>query len=135
MDHPEDVEGLVWVDPSTEDGLFTMFQGRSVTIASLTAEQLLTTLRTSSSIPIPRRSPQTGAPVDRLPPALYQLRIKRDQRLIASFPSSMAADIVRESSEGERAALSETAQRPERAEQFDALYPGGRPDKRTGYDR
>ena len=56
-------------------------------------------------MPIPPRSPQTGAPFDRLPLELYQLRIKIDQRLIASFPPSVSADIVRESSEGQRAAL------------------------------
>jgi pimeloyl-ACP methyl ester carboxylesterase len=46
-----------------------------------------------------------GAPFDRLPGDLYQLRIKLDQRLIDSYPSSVSADIVRESSEGQRAML------------------------------
>jgi pimeloyl-ACP methyl ester carboxylesterase len=105
LDYPDDVVGLVLVDPSTEDGLFTMFQGQGVTIASLTAEQLRSTLPANSPVPIPRRSPQGGAPFDRLPPELYHLRIKLDQRLIDSFPSTVSPDIVRESSEGERAAL------------------------------
>jgi pimeloyl-ACP methyl ester carboxylesterase len=105
LDYPEEVAGLVLVDPSTEDGLFTMLQGKGVTIASLTAEQLRSTLPTSGSVPIPRRSPQTGVPFDRLPPELYRLRIKLDQRLIDSFPSAVPAEIVRESSEGERVAL------------------------------
>jgi pimeloyl-ACP methyl ester carboxylesterase len=56
-------------------------------------------------MPVPSRSPQTGAPFDRLPPDLYQLRVKLDQRLIASAAASIAADVVRESSEGQRAAL------------------------------
>jgi pimeloyl-ACP methyl ester carboxylesterase len=30
LDHAEDVTGLVLVDPSTEDGLFTMFEGKGV---------------------------------------------------------------------------------------------------------
>jgi pimeloyl-ACP methyl ester carboxylesterase len=103
LEHPGDVVGLVLVDPSSEDRLFTMFQQRAVPIGSLTAEQLQTTLPTGSTS-IPRRAPQTGPPFDQLPPDLYQLRVKIDQRLIASFPSSVSADIVSESSEGQRAA-------------------------------
>jgi pimeloyl-ACP methyl ester carboxylesterase len=104
LEHPGDVIGLVFVDPSTEDRLFTMYQQRAVLIASLTAEQLLSTLPTSS-VNVPSRQPQTGAPFDRLPMDLYQLRVKIDQRLIASMPASVSAEIVRESSEGQRAAL------------------------------
>jgi pimeloyl-ACP methyl ester carboxylesterase len=105
LDHAEDVAGLVLVDPSTEDGLFTMFEGKDVAIASLSAEQLASTLPASGSVPIPRRPAQRGAPFDRLPPELYQLRITLDGRVIASMPPSVGADIVRESSEGQRAAL------------------------------
>jgi hypothetical protein len=75
-----------------------------VPIGSLTAEQLLSTLPTTA-VNIPARQPQTGAPFDRLPPDLYQLRIRIEQRLIASFPASVPAEIVRESSEGQRAGL------------------------------
>jgi hypothetical protein len=57
------------------------------------------------SAPIPSRSPQTGAPFDRLPPDLYRLRIKLDRHLIASGPASMSVDLMRESAEGQRAAL------------------------------
>jgi pimeloyl-ACP methyl ester carboxylesterase len=85
LEYPNDVSGMVFVDASTEDGLFAMFQGQGVAIAALTAEQLRSTLP-AGSVLIPRRSPQTGAPFDRLPPELYQLRIKLDQRLIDSFP-------------------------------------------------
>jgi pimeloyl-ACP methyl ester carboxylesterase len=105
LEYPNDVAGLVLLDPSTEDRLFTMFEQRPVTIGSLTAEQLRFTLPGSGSVPIPARPPQTGDPFDRLTPELYQLRITLDQRLIASFPPSVSADIVRESSEGQRAAL------------------------------
>jgi len=104
LEYPAEVAGLVLVDPSTEDRLFAMFQQRAVPIASLTSEQLMTTLP-SSAVAVPSRAPQAGAPFDRLPPDLYQLRIKIDQRLIASFPPSVPAEIVRESSEGQRAAL------------------------------
>ncbi len=103
LEHPGNVLGLVLVDPASEDRLFTMFQQQAVPIGSLTAEQLRTTLPTGST-PIPQRTPQTGPPFDRLPPDLYQLRVKIDQRLIASFPPSVSAEIVRESSEGQRAA-------------------------------
>jgi pimeloyl-ACP methyl ester carboxylesterase len=105
LDYPEDVVSLVFVDPATENRLFTMFQGRAVLIASLSAEQLLSTLPSDSSVPVPRRSPQTGTPFDHLPRELYELRIKLDERLVASFPPSVSTDMVREYSEGERAAL------------------------------
>lgn len=105
LDHPKDVVGLVFVDPATEDRLFTMYQGQPVTIASVTAEQLSTTIPKSGSVRTPRRSPQTRAPFDQLPPDLYQLRLKLDQRLIDSTPSSISAEFVREASEGQRAAL------------------------------
>ena len=105
LDHPKDVVGLVFVDPATEERLFTMYQGQAVAIASLTSEQLLTTLPKGGSVRVPRRSPQSGSPFDRLPPELYQLRLKLDQRLIDSTPSPITAEFFRESSEGQRAAL------------------------------
>ena len=75
LEHPGNVLGLVLVDPASEDRLFTMFQQQAVPIGSLTAEQLRTTLPTGST-PIPQRTPQTGPPFDRLPPDLYQLRVR-----------------------------------------------------------
>ena len=48
-DYPDDVAGLVFVDPSTEDRLFTMLNGEGVLIASLTPEQLRTTFPVSRS--------------------------------------------------------------------------------------
>jgi pimeloyl-ACP methyl ester carboxylesterase len=104
LDYPGEVIGLVLVDPSTEDRLFTMYQQRVVLIGSLTAEQLLSTLPTTA-VNVPARQPQTGAPFDRLPANLYELRVKIDRRLIASFPPSVPAEIVRESAEGQRAGL------------------------------
>jgi pimeloyl-ACP methyl ester carboxylesterase len=105
LEHPDEVVGLVLVDPATEDRLFIMFHQEVVTIGSLTADQLRSTLPGTGSVPVRSRSPQTGAPFDLLSPSLYQLRIKLDQRLIASVPSKMTADDLRESSEGQRAAL------------------------------
>ena len=115
LEYPTEVVGLVLVDPSTEDRLFTMYQQRAVPIGSLTAEQLRSTLPTSS-INVATRQPQTGAPFDRLPMDLYQLRIKIDQRLIASIPASVTADIVRESSEGQRAGLARLLENRGRAD-------------------
>jgi len=105
LDYPNEVVGLVLVDPATEDRLFTLFQGRAVAISSLTAEQLATTLPASGDIPVPTRSPQTGAPFDRLPSDVYQRRVELDRRLIASFPPTVPAAVVRESAEGQRAGL------------------------------
>ena len=116
LEYPADVVGLVLVDPATDDRLFTLFQGRAVPIGSLTAEQLLTTMPTAASIPIPSRPPQTGPPFDRLSADLYQLRIRIDRRLIASFPASVSNEIVRESSEGQRAALARLLETRSRAD-------------------
>jgi len=115
LDYPSEIVGLVLVDPATEDRLFTMYQQRAVPIGSLTAEQLASTMP-SAPIPLPSRMPQTGAPFDRLPMDFYQLRIKIDQRLIASMPTSVSAEIVRESSEGQRAGLARLLESRSRAD-------------------
>ena len=61
LDHRGDVAGLVLVDPATEDRLFTVFQQKTVPIASLTAQQLLTTLPKAAS-----RSGPVSSPADRV---------------------------------------------------------------------
>ena len=104
LEYPGEVVGMVLVDPSTEDGLFTAYQGKPVAIATLTAEQLRTTLPTDS-VAVPRRPPQTGRPFDLLPPPLYDLRVKLERRLIESIPLSVPADVVREFQEGQRSGL------------------------------
>lgn len=103
-DHPAEVAGLVFVDPSTEDRLFTVLNGRDTLIASLTAEQLRSTLPTAP-VAVPRRQPQTGAPFDRLPAELYRTRVMLDERLIASYPDTVTPDVVAAFSESERALL------------------------------
>ena len=113
--HPGEVVAFVLVDPSTEDGLFTMYQGKGVAIASLTADQLLTTMPTAA-VPVPRRPPQTGSPFDRLPQGLYETRVRLEQRLIDSVPPLVPADVVRESSEGQRAALALLSESRNRAD-------------------
>jgi pimeloyl-ACP methyl ester carboxylesterase len=56
IDHSDAVVGLVFVDPSTEDRLFTTIDGKGIAIAEVTAEQLRATFPTGP-VPIPRRSP------------------------------------------------------------------------------
>ena len=102
--YPDDVAGFVFVDPSTEDRLFTMIDGQAIAIAEVTAEQLRTTFP-KQSVAVPRRRPQVGAPFDRLPPDLYQVRLQLDERLIAAAPDSVSPAIVGASQESERAFL------------------------------
>jgi len=104
LDYPQDVVGLVFVDPASEDRLFTMLNGEGVLIAELTAEQLRTTFPTHS-VQIPRRKPQTGAPFDKLPPDLYEVRVRLDEQLIASAPDSVPPEVVGRGQEAERAFL------------------------------
>jgi pimeloyl-ACP methyl ester carboxylesterase len=110
LDHPDEVAGLVFVDPATEDRLFTMFRGQAVTIAEMSVEDLRSTLPTSGTFPVRQRSPQSGTPFDKLPADLYQLRLKLDQRLIASAGSSVSAEVVRETQLGSHAAFARLLQ-------------------------
>jgi pimeloyl-ACP methyl ester carboxylesterase len=103
-DHPAEVAGLVFVDPSTEDRLFTLHGGRMVLIASLTADELRSTLPTRP-VAVPRRRPQTGAPFDRLPPELYDTRLLLDEKLIASIPDTVGPEIIAIVNESDRALL------------------------------
>lgn len=100
--HPADVVGMVLVDPSSEDRLFTMFNGKAVTIASLTAEQYRSVQPTGPA-PIAPRPPQTGTPFDRLPAPLYETRVAIDRKLIASMPPTVPPEVVVEYAEGDRA--------------------------------
>jgi pimeloyl-ACP methyl ester carboxylesterase len=86
IDYPQDVAGLVLLDPSHEDRAFTMYNGEGVAIAELTPEQFRSTIPTGD-INLPRRAPQTGVPFDRLPPELYATRVRLDRRLIAAQPA------------------------------------------------
>ena len=104
LEYPDDVAGFVFVDPASEDRLFTMLNGEAVLIAKLNAEQLATTFP-KTAVRVPRRSPQRGAPFDKLPPDLYQVRVQLDEQLIASLPDSVSAEIVASSQERERAFL------------------------------
>ena len=103
--YPDEVVGMVLIDPTHEERLFTTFKGETVTIASLTAEQLRSTYTPGPPVKIPRRAPQAGAPFDRLPPDLFKARIALDERLIASFPDSVPMEVVIAGAENERAVL------------------------------
>ena len=102
--HPDEVVGMVLVDPTSEDRLFLFFEGKAVEVASLTAEQRRSIIP-PGPVRVPRRLPQTGAPFDRLPRELYELRIKLDTRLIASVPESVPYEYVVATAEIERARL------------------------------
>jgi pimeloyl-ACP methyl ester carboxylesterase len=106
-EYPADVAGLVLIDPTAEDRLFIMFQGKGAAISSLTPEQHKSTQPPpTASLPITTRPPQTGAPFDRLPPSLYATRIALDRKLIASMPPAVSGEIVIESSTGDYEMLS-----------------------------
>lgn len=103
-DYPNQVVGMALVDPAYEGRLFTRLDGKPAIIASLSADQLRSTLA-PGDVSVPRRSAQTGAPFDLLPRELYQLRVKFETRLIASVPLIVPHDIVATYAEGQRAAL------------------------------
>ena len=106
--HPSEVVGLVQVDPSHEERLFTMFRGTAVAIAELTADQILETIPPGTPRQPPARTPQTGAPFDRLPDALYRARVELERRLIATIANtSITRDLVVDAVTGDHAALSE----------------------------
>jgi pimeloyl-ACP methyl ester carboxylesterase len=102
-----DVAGLVLVDGSHEDQLFTLYRGRAVTIGSLTAAQILETLP-AGDVQVPSRPAQTGEPFNRLPDALFTLRVELERRLIAGDSAKPVphATVV-EAVEGQRAAFAE----------------------------
>ena len=106
-EYPTSVAGLVLIDAAAEDQLFVMFEGKGVTLASLTPEQHRAMQASlPETISIPRRQPQKGPPFDRLPPPLYATRIALDQKLIDSFPPSVSAAIAAESGRGDYEMLS-----------------------------
>jgi pimeloyl-ACP methyl ester carboxylesterase len=102
--HPDDVAGLVFIDPATEDRLFGMVGGQPIAIAEMTAEQMRSTLP-GRPVRIPRRPVQRGAPFDSLPPELYQQRLLLDERLIAALPETLTPEQLGRYQEHERAFL------------------------------
>ena len=109
MRHPDEVVGMVLVDPTHELRLFTTIEGKALPIALTTSEQYRSVMP-KGTVKIPRRQPQTGEPFTRLPSSLYKTRVALDQRLIDGFPDSVAPDVVAERGEAERATLAELHQ-------------------------
>jgi pimeloyl-ACP methyl ester carboxylesterase len=106
-EYPADVVGFVLIDPTAEDQLFVMFQGKGVALTSLTSEQHRSMQSTlPATITVPSRQSQTGAPFDLLPPRLYDTRIALDRKLIASMPRTVSAEAAAESGSGDYAMLS-----------------------------
>jgi pimeloyl-ACP methyl ester carboxylesterase len=106
-EYPTAVAGMVLIDPTAEDRLFLMFQGATVALTSLTPEQHRSIQPPENAvIPISARQPQTGAPFNRLPPALYETRVALDRKLIASMPPTISGQVVAESATGDYAMLS-----------------------------
>lgn len=104
IDYPDEVAGLVLVDPASEDRLYSMVKGQPMLIAEMTAEQIRSGLP-GRGVRTPRRSPQTGAPFNKLPAELYQQRVALDERLIASAPEMMTPETIFIFQESERALL------------------------------
>ena len=93
LDHPNDVAALVFVDPASEDRLFSMVGNEAVLIADMTAEQIRSTLP-FYPVKVPRRPVQRGTPFDRLPPDLYQQRLLLDERLVAAGPETVTREQI-----------------------------------------
>jgi len=102
--YPADVAGLVFIDPASEDRLFGMVGGQAIAIAEMTPEQMRSTIP-GSTVRVPRRPVQKGAPFDKLPPEVYQQRLLLDERLIASQPDSLTPEQLGAYQESERAFL------------------------------
>jgi pimeloyl-ACP methyl ester carboxylesterase len=99
--YPDEVAGLVFIDPQTEDRLFGVVAGKPIAIAEMTAEQMRTTLP-SRPVRIPKRPIQQGPPFDTLPPELYKQRLILDERLIDSFPDTLTPEQLGRIQEHER---------------------------------
>lgn len=106
MRYPDDVAGMVLVDPSHELRLFGTLDGKVVPLPLVSAEHYRTVLP-RGEVKIPRRRAQTGEPFARLPESLYKTRVELDQRMIDSYPPSVGPEIVAERAEAERATFAE----------------------------
>ncbi|HEX6163166.1 MAG TPA: alpha/beta hydrolase [Vicinamibacterales bacterium] len=102
--YPSEVAGLVFIDPATEDRLFGMVDGRPMSIAQMTAEQMRSTIP-SQTMRVPKRPVQQGPPFDLLPPELYKQRLLLDERLIAQMPATLTPEQLLAYQESERVFL------------------------------
>ena len=104
LQHPTDVGGLVFVDPASEDRLFSMVGSQAIAIAEMTTDQIRSNLP-RYPVPVPRREVQKGTPFDKLPPELYQQRLLLDERLIDSQPKTVTPEQIFRFQEQERLML------------------------------
>ena len=102
--YPAEVVGLVVVDPTTEDRLFSMVRGEVFSIAEMTSDQIREGLP-PWPVRIPKRAVQKDAPFDKLPPELYQQRLLLDEKLIAAQPDTITPEFIFRIRDSERAAL------------------------------
>jgi pimeloyl-ACP methyl ester carboxylesterase len=104
--YPGEVTGLVFVDPATEDRLFSMVRGKAFLIAEMTPDQIREG-GPPSTVRVPRRPVQQGAPFDKLPPELYQQRLAADERLVAAQPSTLTPEAIFRLRDAERIVLAD----------------------------
>ena len=83
------------IDPTHEERLFTMFKGETVAIASLTAEQLRSTVHAgTTSEDSPEGAADWRTVRSTAAGCLQRQRIVLDERLIASYPDSVPFEVV-----------------------------------------
>jgi pimeloyl-ACP methyl ester carboxylesterase len=102
--YPDEVAGLVFMDPATEDRMFAVVGKQSIAIAEMTAEQMRSTIP-ARTVRIPRRPVQQGAPFDALPPELYKQRLLLEERWIAALPQTLTPEQLGRIQERERVFL------------------------------
>lgn len=102
--YPSEIVGMVLIDPASEDRLFTMVRGEARLIAEISAEDQRE-MMPRQTFRLRKRSPQTGAPFDKLPRELYAARVKLDERLIAAQPDSVTPEQAIRGAEAERQRL------------------------------
>ena len=102
--YPSEVEGLVFIDPATEDRMFGVVNGRPMAIAQMTAEEMRSTIP-GRPVRVPKRPVQQGAPFNLLPPELYKQRLVLDQRAIDALPDTLTPEQLLAYQEAERVML------------------------------
>jgi len=82
MQHPDEVRGIVYVDASSEDGLFLGVAGKPMPIWAVTVEQVRAMYPPGPVPQPPARQPQTGAPFNKLPAPLLAAHAEFESRLM-----------------------------------------------------
>ena len=82
MQHPAEVSGIVYIDASSEDGLFLGVAGKPMPIWAVTVEQVRAMYPPGPVPKQPARQPQTGAPFNKLPPQLLAAHAEFESQLM-----------------------------------------------------